>query len=592
MSLRGLIAAFSAVAMLGASSFAHAAWLETRVRSHTATIDVEPAGTATVSEELVLSVRGGPLKSFEIAGADPDAELLPEANAIPSVRYGVPAPIPLTIARQDDGTLRVEIEREKGLFTGVYTFRFAYKTGLLARDRIRRRGTAAEVEWIGPRFADGIDVAKVIFRLPEGRVTPTLSQGEGEGDAALGSAFLAAVRHERGKVELEIVRPHVSRGEPAVWRVSTDPKVFEGLPPAAVDLPAERARRAVVLELPTERVGYAVLALSVALIYALLVVVKSRWVAADARAAGAEMRALVKLPLAMRAALAGAALGAAAMLGALGDQPSAAALLLFVALGCAWLRAPLCPSKPRGPGHWFALTDAEAFAAKKVLRRGRFLDAGKPSGLALLLLLLASFSVGSALLATRSPYHALSLLLASASLLPIFGSGRATSLPVERVATAQGLLSRIKRRLAGLDTGKLVAWARIPDGSRDPDELRLLLRPSAALDGLTGIEIGVEFPASPAGFSRETFLLVRVREGSPAERALPASVAWQRGRRADERVAVVRPNFPSVVACVRLVEELVVILQISSVDADRRRATARVATRFGVASPAHAADAA
>jgi hypothetical protein len=592
MGLRGLIAAALGAVAVAAASPASAAWLETRVKSHTSVVDVDARGNAVVSEELVLGVRGGPLKTFEIPGADADADMLPEASVVPIVKYGVPAPIPLTIARQDDGTLRIEIEREKGLFTGSYTFRFAYRTALLARDRIRRRGAAAEVEWIGPRFSDGIDVAKVIFRLPEGRVTPTLAQGGDAEDAALGSAFLSAVRHTGGKVEVEIVRPHVARGEPPLWRVATDPKIFEGLPAKIVDVPAERAARIVPLELPAERAGVGLAAIALAVVYALLVFVKWRWVAADARSASASPRALIPLPAPMRAALAGAALGAAALLAALGDYPNVAGGALLFAIAFAWLRAPGVSPKPRGPGHWFVLTEEEAFAKRRVLRRARWFDAGTLQGFSALTVLLVGFGVGARFLVLHSPYHALSLLLGAFSLLPIFGTGRGTSLPVERVSGAQRTLARIKRRASVVAQAKIVPWARIPDGSQEPDELRLLVRPRAALDGLTSIEVGVEFTPSAAGFFPEAFVLVRVREGSAADNALAAGASFQRGRRVDERVAVFRPDLPNAGACARLLARVIESLRPAQGEGTRGRATSRLSSRFGVASPAQAADAA
>lgn len=593
MGNRVFAAVLAGAALLASGSPSRAAWLETRVKSHTTEIDVEAQGTATVTQELVLSVRGGPLKTFEIAGADADAELLPDASAVPIVKYGVPAPIPLTIERQDDGTLRLEIGREKGLFTGSYTFRFGYRTALLARDRIRRRGTAAEVEWVGPRFGDGIDVAKVIFRLPEGSVTPTLAQGNDADDAALGSAFLASVRHVGGKVELELVRPHVARGEPPLWRLVAEPKIFPGLPSTTNDLPRERAARVIPVELPAERAGFALSAFLVAASYALLVLLKWRLAAADALAAGAVARPLVKVPAPLRAALAGACLGAAALVGALGDSPNLAALALFAAVALAWVRAPQSSPKPRGPGHWFVLTDAEAFDVSRSKTRGRWLDAGKVPGAALCVLALVGFGLGAHWLAPHSPYHALALLLGALALLPIFGTGRARGLPVERVAAARRGLARIKRRLHALPLAKVVAWARIPDGSQEADELRLLVRPRAALDGLTSIEVGMEFPSSTAGFCAEPFVLVRVREGSAAEAVLPASASWQRGRRVDERVAVFRLGFPSGAACVRWVQVLAKVLQAPNADARRSRGeNSRIDSRFAVASPAQAADAA
>ncbi|MGC4089891.1 MAG: hypothetical protein QM756_18790 [Polyangiaceae bacterium] len=592
MGFGRVIAVLAASAWLVSAPGARAAWLETRVKSHSALIDVAAAGTATVSEELVLSVRGGPLKNLELAGADPDAELLPEASVTPIVRYGVPAAIPLSIARQDDGTLRIEIEREKGLFTGTYSFRFAYKTNLLARDRIRRRGTAAEVEWVGPRFADGIDVAKVTFRLPEGRVPPTLAQANDADDAALGSSFLSSMRHSDGKVELEVMRPHVARGEPAVWRVATDPKSFDGLPAVGAAQPAERAARVVSVELPAERAGFAATALGVALAYALLVWSKARLFAADVAASGGKLRSLVRLPLPLRSALAGASLGGAALLGALGDQPSLAGMLLLLAIALAWLRPATAMARPRGPGSWFVLTDAEAFARSATRARARWFDAGRWPGALVLSAWVFVFALGAALLSPHSPYHALALLLGSACLLPIYGSGRLASLPIDRVSGVSALLCRIKRELGTPEGAKVVAWARIPDGSQKPDELRLLVRLRKALDGLSAMEVGVELLPSLGGFVAEPFVLVRVREGSAAERAVPtAGVTWQRGRRVDERVAVLRPSLPSPRACAALAKELVLALQISSADAERRRST-NGESRFGVRSPAQAADAA
>src|SRR6185369_6736845 len=50
------------------------AWVESEVRSHVATVDVDRAGRATVSQDLILAVRGGPLSGFELSGVDLDAK--------------------------------------------------------------------------------------------------------------------------------------------------------------------------------------------------------------------------------------------------------------------------------------------------------------------------------------------------------------------------------------------------------------------------------------------------------------------------------------------------------------------------------------
>lgn len=578
-------------AALCLSSVGRAAWVETRVKSHAATVDVDRKGTAEISQELVLGVRGGPLRTLEIQGVDPDAVLASDATATPVVRYGVPTPIPLTIARQDDGTLRIEIEREKGLFTGSYTFRFTYRTELMARDRVRRRGTSAELEWVGPRFPDGIDVAKVVFRLPASPTTPSLATGEAE-DAAMGSAFVASVRHDGGKVELELVRPHVARGEPAVWRILADPKAFDGLPEASLAQPAARAAHVVPMERPSERIAWALGALLVALVYAALVFAKWTLASRDFRAVSAELRPLVPLPLQARATLAGVLLAAAAVLGALGDHPTLAACLLLAAMALAALRAPRLAAAPRGPGQWFALTDDEAFRLRRPKRSGRWLDVGAPQGLALFSVSLVAFAACAWLFAVRSPYSALALALAAACLVPIFATGRASSLPVDRVARPRVLLGRLKRRLATQSGVKPVAWARIPDGSHDPDELRLLVRVAAGLEGLIALEVGVEHLPSVAGFFAQPFVIVRAREDSPAHRALPDTVRWQRGRRADERVAILRALLPTARALESLLGELSCRLSEPSSRAGRARKStgeAALSRRFAIRSPAHPA---
>ncbi len=58
------------------------AWIESEVRSHVATVDVDRAGKALVTEDLTLAVRGGPLSGFELSGVDLDAEPLPDASGV------------------------------------------------------------------------------------------------------------------------------------------------------------------------------------------------------------------------------------------------------------------------------------------------------------------------------------------------------------------------------------------------------------------------------------------------------------------------------------------------------------------------------
>src|SRR5450432_4321177 len=240
----------AAAGLLLVSASAHA-WVESEVRSQIATVDVERSGLAVVTEDLTLGVRGGPLPGFELSGVDLDAEPLPDAtvSSVSGTKANVPV-TPLLLDKRDDGTLRIEIDRAKGLRTGVYLVHFQYRTNLLKRDLIRREGSEVEVRWIGPRFTQGIDSARVVFRLPAGPTPPTLpdanaSTGRIDDGDALGGVFIGNLHRLADKDELDIVRPHVSRGEPVVWRVRTSAKVFDALAnPAPVPRLAASAQSA------------------------------------------------------------------------------------------------------------------------------------------------------------------------------------------------------------------------------------------------------------------------------------------------------------------------------------------------------------
>ena len=70
------------------------------------------------------------------------------------------------------------------------------------------------------------------------------SAGRIDDSDALGGVFIGNLHRLADKDELDIVRPHVSRGEPVVWRVRTSAKVFDALanPPPAPRFDTETAR--------------------------------------------------------------------------------------------------------------------------------------------------------------------------------------------------------------------------------------------------------------------------------------------------------------------------------------------------------------
>jgi hypothetical protein len=79
-----------------------------------------------------------------------------------------------------------------------------------------------------------------------------------------------------------------------------------------------------------------------------------------------------------------------------------------------------------------------------------------------------------------------------------------------------------------------------------------------------------------------------VREGSPCAAALPARLSFQRGRKVEERVAVLRPKLPTVAETLSLVAELCELLSqpTSARSSAGKAASARKPVRR--VSPAHA----
>jgi hypothetical protein len=576
------------------------AWVESEVRSHVAIVDVDRAGKALVTEDLTLAVRGGPLPGFELSGVDLDAEPLPGAtvSSVASSKAQLSA-TPLLLDKRDDGTLRIEIDREKGLRTGVYSFHFQYRTDLLKRDLIRREGNEVEVRWVGPRFEQGIDSARVVFRLPAGPTPPTLpdvnnSAGRLQDGDALGGVFIGNLHRLAEKDELDIVRPHISRGEPVLWRVRVSAKAFDAFanpaPGPELEKPGSTRAPGAGAE-PRQRLGWWLCAALSALAYAFAVAGKWRYFSALCQKHGALPRSLVPLPVGLRAAASGTLLASAFVSAAWFDQATLGAALLVLAMGLACQYAMPAKIVLRGPGQWLPLSDQEAFARPTAKVRGRFFDAGTLPGLGVFASLCTLLLVAAWFLFARAPYQALLLLLGSASLLPLFFTGRAAQLPPDLALRPRALLAGLALGLRRVPGIKVVAWARIPEGKVAADELRLLVQVPGAPRGLLGVELGVEYGAALGGAAAAPFVLIRAREGSAVISALPRELIWTRGRKADERAALLRPRLPTRLHCERLLLELVSALREGEGTPGARsrssRSTVESAASRSVLSPAH-----
>jgi len=226
--------------------------------------------------------------------------------------------------------------------------------------------------------------------------------------------FIGNLHRLADKDELDIVRPHVSRGEPVLWRVRASAKAFDAfanpvqLPHAEKAAPNTRAF-ALGATQPRQRLTWWLCAAAAALAYAFAVAGKWRVFSASCTAVGATPRALLRMPVGPRAAASGSLLAAAFVTAAWFDQATLGAALLVLAMALAVQFAVPAKVVLRGPGQWLPLSDKEAFAHTKRLSPGRFLDAGTLPGLLVFAAASTAFFGAALCLFARAPYQALLL---------------------------------------------------------------------------------------------------------------------------------------------------------------------------------------
>lgn len=574
-------------------------WVERTVASDSVTVDLDRAGSALVTHEILLAIRGGPMKEFSVEPIDADAEMQAEATAT-LAKSGQAAGLPLPLSVVKDGTkITLRPLVGKGLRGGRYSVRFAYRTDLAAAGRVATRVGRTVVEWSGPSFPDGIDSVRVVFRVPRGSTPPRLPSSEA-GDATLvedelGGVFLSTSRRAADKDELEIVRPHVAKGEVVLWRAVVDGASFDLAPrevPVVVEPEPAPAPTPKAAPRTSETVPVAIAAAAGA-VYALLVFLKARLVRAACAARRAVPRPLLPLSTLLRALLAGASMAGAAFLVHFG-WPTFAGASLLVALAAATHLAPLAPLTPRGPGKWTRLDDAalDAPPAAEAVP-GRFMDVTSLRGFVPFVLLLGGIVTAAVMLGRRSSYEGVAVALAASALLPLFFTGRGGELPPDPWTAPRALCDWLANALAGDGTLSVHPIGRMPLGRDVPDELRLAVAPAEPLPGLLGIEVGLDVHRGAFGYLELPFVILRVQDAAPAANALPKGLLWTRGRTEDERVSVLRPKLPTRRLTAELARDVARRLSKkraqagTSADrsAGRGSSTAKAATR---SSPAHA----
>ncbi|HEY1694133.1 MAG TPA: hypothetical protein VGG39_18320 [Polyangiaceae bacterium] len=516
------------------------AWQEAHQAGDDVVVSVDTAGTAQVQHLLKWHVVRGPLKYVDIAPVDAVAAVEPDVVVTAADGRSLLA----HAARRDDRTVRLTLDQPRSLMRGDFTFDLRLRENLVAAHALTRDGATWRLTWSPPVAQDGFDAVHTTFDLAAAPDAPEPILAD---TGALDDAAVAKVTRLPGRDRLELVRPHVGRGEAPLWTVRVDPKALASIPdprgPAALEAAAppepDRVRETSLA------VGLGALAL----LFGLVVRRKASAFAAACAARGATARAIVPLPDGMRALLAGIALSAGVGLEVAGRATLGAACVALAAIAAAQ-RAPARTAKARGPGKWLAIRPEEAFAPGPSTWTA---DA--------FAVLAAAVAVGGlALLARRfDPMAPWLVLLDASALVPLLLTGRASQLPPDAARAPAPWLAHVFRALRRVPELRVSPWSRVPLDAHAPDELRLLVLPRASMPGVLGIELGLAWSSTPAGWTGAPEVLARVLDGSPAAarlaRELP-SVRAVPGRRPDEKVLRLLPRRPTRAATVALSRSL------------------------------------
>jgi hypothetical protein len=512
--------------------------------SDAVTVEVNAQGQAIVSHDLWLKVRGGPLKGTELDGIDSDAEPLPDAQVVKKGSGASEQTKPLLLSRGDDDTLRIEVEDPVGLRNGTYAFQFRYRTDLRQLSHIAMRGSWAELGWIGPRYRSGLDVAKVTFRLPHAPIAPRLPEtdptldGLAQGELPT-SAMLSTLRRGSDSDELELLRPHVARGEPVLWRVWAAPSTF----PWFAEIKREKAatQAAIRQDSPRSPLGRGmvlVFSAVLALAIAALVLAKHRTLSREATRQASGVRALIGIPVFWRALLAGTFTGVAIVLPLRADAPSLGAMSLVLAFACMLYRKPEAPRSLRGPGRWLPLQRDEAFQREPEVRTRSYLDASTKPGKAILFAWLLMTTGLGAWLFRSQPYLAVLSFLAGTVPMPLLLTGCVSELP----AAARDRVRRELMQMAALverdKRWRVSTIGRFAGDEMGPDEIRLKLTSSQLPRAIIAAEIAAVVYASETA----PCLIVRCRDDVAEPLVLGGGWSSSRGRTPEERVHLYAPS--------------------------------------------------
>jgi hypothetical protein len=534
------------------------AWVDLTVSRDDLRVTIEPSGEARVEHAILLLVAGGPLTELTVRGVDADAALEPGAKLVKDGKTSED-PLPVSGKRVEtaEGTsnLVLTLDEGRGVRRGRYWVHLSYRTNLSSRGLLNVSGSHAILEWSGPVWDYGLETTRATFVLPPSRMDPQVHEQE---DAPTAGSFLPSVTRATRSVELTLIRPYAARGERVTWPVRFDARVLEigeapreAPPPAVVPLP----KRADALS-PTMKLVTWIGSLTALVAVFVLVLLGHREIAARARERGERARPLLALPSWLAALAASALFGGGVALVLTAHVTAGATAIAATSLFCLHRVARAAPaptaSHLRRPGAWLFVRKEEAFLQPTTVSRELFDLRSLRGKLLFAVVITASLGAGIAI-GTRALEPALVLGLAFAPLSLLFTTGTVRYLRPDLAVDSVDMFREIVREVEVLARrrSRVVRVAprlRMPHGSADADELRIVLLPELPERGLRGVELAMEAATTPLGALLLPVVIVRYAEGSPAERRVLTVARGARsthGRKPEERAVILSPKVPT-----------------------------------------------
>ena len=565
------------VALVGAAATpglsAAKGWEEIHQTSNDVRVAVAPDGTAVVTHHLRYRVVAGHFKTLELTGLDPRAELSGETKVLPEKGGEIPARIEAN--PKTPGAVRIAYDEPKGLGRGVYVVDVTYKIDLVATKMLVRDGAMWRLSWTAPPSPEGHDGARIVFELPSAPTEPRLASSE------QATTTLATIRREPERDELELVRAHVPRGEAVTWSARVDPKAFPRVVSAELRPPTAAVIAAVPVpnHVPAVLIASALAVLAGALAFALRT--KQALVARACAGTGVQPRMLLPVRWGLGPFLYGA-VTAGALASLLWGSPAYGAVLVVIAMAVAAHRAPSGVARPRGPGRWQPVADADVLVKRAPAPApGDVLDIGTRRGKVAALATMLVLAALAFVLRTRVAGVAVAVPLAAAALVPLFLTGTRAQLPATPAELAARVLAPARDllgRLVDLAHVEVRCLARFAEGGASYDEVRLSCSPNDRIPGLRTIELALAgaLPGAPAALPE---VLVRFDDASPAASKIAQLAPGIRvvpGRSPEEKVLRLSPRVPTPSGAARLLARL-------SMDLEGKRASDR--TPAGVPPP-------